>query len=184
MSVKWTRRSGEPAVATVDASGSPESVVLTRVPTGDTLVVRRVDASANAVTVSVASGLTLNGNPAGTVAVPAGGEAQLLSLDAGFVSFQTSGGGGGAVASVVGVTGVVTGAQIAADPAFTGTYAPKANPTFTGTVAVPTPTAAAAATPKSYVDAAVASATAGGYVDGGAPDSTYGGMTAINGGTP
>lgn len=44
----------------------------------------------------------------------------------------SSSGGTGAVTSVAGRTGAVTGAQIATDPALSGTYAPLASPHFTG----------------------------------------------------
>lgn len=128
MSVRWSRRRGVPAVATVDASGGNESVVLTQVPTGDTLVVRRVDSSANTVTVTVASGLTLNGNPSGSATVAAGSEREFLSVDAGYLTVlatSAGGGGGGAVSSVVGQVGDVTGIQIASDPALSGTYGRK-----------------------------------------------------------
>ena len=112
MSVRWSRRRGVPAVATVDASGGNESVVLTQVPTGDTLVVRRVDSSANTVTVTVASGLTLNGNPSGSATVAAGSEREFLSVDAGYLTvLATSAGGGGMVARRVLAAGAVLGSD-------------------------------------------------------------------------
>lgn len=50
--------------------------------------------------------------------------------------------------------------QYATQSVLSANYAPKSNPTFTGTVTVPTPTGAATATTKAYVDGLVAAGVA------------------------
>ncbi|HEY5667835.1 MAG TPA: sialidase family protein, partial [Candidatus Saccharimonadales bacterium] len=52
----------------------------------------------------------------------------------------------------LGTAATMTPASLAADSAFSGMYAPKASPTFTGTVTVPTPVNSTDAATKAYVD--------------------------------
>lgn len=124
MSVTWRRRGGE-AVALVDATGGAETVQLPLMASLETVIVRRLDGSGNTVTVTVQSGKTLDGATNGSTTVAGDSEKKFIALDAGWESLTSGGGGGGgAVDSVVGRTGVVTGAHIAADPGLSGTYAP------------------------------------------------------------
>jgi len=126
MSVTWRRRGGE-AVALVDATGGAETVQLPLMASLETVIVRRLDGSGNTVTVTVQSGKTLDGATNGSTTVAGDSEKKFIALDAGWESLTSGGGGGGgAVDSVVGRTGVVTGAHIAADPGMSGTYTPKA----------------------------------------------------------
>jgi len=124
MSVTWRRRGGE-AVALVDATGGAETVQLPLMASLEAVIVRRLDGSGNTVTVTVQSGKTLDGATNGSTTVAGDSEKKFIALDAGWESLTSAGGGGGgAVDSVVGRTGVVTGAHIAADPGLSGTYGP------------------------------------------------------------
>jgi len=132
MSVTWRRRGGE-AVALVDATGGAETVQLPLMASLEAVIVRRLDGSGNTVTVTVQSGKTLDGATNGSTTVAGDSEKKFIALDAGWESLPScGGGGGGAVDSVVGRTGVVTGAHIAADPGLSGTYAQKSATWATG----------------------------------------------------
>ena len=92
------------------------------------------------------------------------GADKVLSSDAsGLASWQTPA-SSAPVSSVFGRTGNVTAASGDYSVGNITGAAPLANPTFTGTVTVPTPTVAGAAATKAYVDAA-SSKTAFRYVN-------------------
>ena len=129
MSQLW-RAIGTDALAIVNATSGNETVPLTRMAAGRNVTVRRVDSSAYTVTVTVTSGLSLDGVLNGTTTVAVNSEKQFLAVDGGFESFggPTPGSIGsveladGSVAAVDLAAGVAP--ALAANVAFTGTYAP------------------------------------------------------------
>ena len=94
MSQTW-RALGSDALALVDATAGNETVSLTRMASGRTVTVRRIDSSVNTVTVVVTSGLYLDGVLNGTTTVTTNAQKQFTATDSGFESF-----GGGPVVSV------------------------------------------------------------------------------------
>lgn len=114
----------------------------------------KLGATAQAVDSAKVGGVTVTGTPTvGQTPVATSGTA---------ATWQTPAGGGGAVSSVVGQTGAVTGTQILADSTVSAALAakaPTASPTFTGTVTVPTPTNNTDAATKNYVDTTASAGT-------------------------
>ena len=86
MSQLW-RAIGTDALAIVNATSGNETVPLTRMAAGRNVTVRRVDSSAYTVTVTVTSGLSLDGVLNGTTTVAVNSEKQFLAVDGGFESF-------------------------------------------------------------------------------------------------
>jgi len=86
------RAEGTNAVYLVDATSGNETVSLTQLAAGRMVKVRRKDSSANTVTVTVTTGLTLDGVANGSTTVRGDTEVQFFAVDAGWESL-TSGGG-------------------------------------------------------------------------------------------
>jgi hypothetical protein len=83
---------------------------------GRTVTVRREDSSGNTVTITLASGQSLDGVTDATATIPGNSTAMFEPAQIGvWESYGLGGGGGGAVSSVSGRTGVVTTNQLATD---------------------------------------------------------------------
>ena len=110
MSQRWSTHAGTDPLMIVDATSAPETVPLTKMASDRLVTIRRVDSvAANAVTVTVASGLYLDGVLNGTTTIGPDSSTQLITTDFGYESFR----GGGVTGT--GGTAIVSAAQIAAE---------------------------------------------------------------------